>query len=480
MIRSDIALTILAWVGYFLAAYVLIVVAFYFAMMVIALVRIRRNRKFERPLDFLGESDAFDLGVSVLVPAYNEEAGILQNVRSLLKLQYTDYEIVVVDDGSSDTTSALLIEEFSMEPADFHPREDALETADMLELYQSSTHPNLRLIRKENGGKADALNCGINYSVMDYVCTVDGDSMLEQHALQRVMRPFVLGGGNVAAAGGSVELINGNKVVDGEADKQVNFSENPLVAMQAMEYYRSFLIGRVALSQFDLMLICSGAFTVFDKSLLIRYGGLARGVLGEDMEVVVRMQKSMFDDATSKRIVHVPDAVCYTEAPETLKVLRRQRRRWHQGLLESLWHHRRVTCNPRYRSLGLVAFPYFWIAEALLPLVELAGWIYLFLGYFAGQVFLEFSIMFMAFFILYSGVVNTVAVMLNAWQQGKYPGFAEITYILGLSFTEIFWYKPLMLIWRLEGMHRFLNKQSEWGKMERVGLGSSQLTAVTQ
>lgn len=477
---SGLALTILAWVGYFLAAYVLIVVGCYFVMMLVALVRIRLNRKFERPLDFLGESEAFNLGVSVLVPAYNEEAGILQNVRSLLKLHYTNYEIVVVDDGSSDKTSALLIEEFNMETTDFRPREDALETATVLERYQSRTHPNLRLIRKENGGKADALNCGINYSVMDYVCTVDGDSMLEQHALQRVMRPFVFGGGNVAAAGGTVELINGNNVVDGKADKRVNFSENPLVAMQAMEYYRSFLIGRVALSQFNLMLICSGAFTVFDKSLLIRHGGLARGVLGEDMEVVVRLQKSMRDDDTRKRIVHVPDALCYTEAPETLKVLRRQRRRWHQGMLESLWRHRGVTCNPRYRSLGLVAFPYFWIAEALLPLIELAGWIYLFLSFFAGQLFLEFSIVFMAFFVLYSGVVNTISVMLNAWQQGKYPSFAEITYILGLSFTEIFWYKPLVLFWRLEGIFRFLNKQSEWGKMDRVGLGSSQPKAVAR
>ncbi|SDM15764.1 Glycosyltransferase, catalytic subunit of cellulose synthase and poly-beta-1,6-N-acetylglucosamine synthase [Corynebacterium mycetoides] len=476
--RSDIALTILAWIGYFLAAYVLIVVGFYFAMMVIALVRVRRNRKFERPLDFLGESEVFDLGVSVLVPAYNEEAGILQSVRSLLKLRYTDYEILVVDDGASDNTSALLIKEFDMEPADFHPREDALETAAVLERYQSSIHPNLRLIRKENGGKADTLNCGINYSAMEYVCTVDGDSMLEQHALQRIMRPFVFGGGDVAVAGGTVELMNGNDVVGGMADKQVNFSENPLVAMQALEYYRSYLIGRVALSQFNLMLVCSGAFTVFDKSLLIRYGGLARGALGEDMEVIVRLQKSMRDDSARKRIVHVPDAICYTEAPETLKVLRLQRRRWHQGMWESLSRHRRVTCNPKYRSLGLVAFPYFWIAEALLPLIELAGWIYLFLSFFAGQLFLEFSIVFIAFFIIYSGVVNTIAVMLSAWQQGKYPSFAEITYILGLSFTEIFWYKPLVLFWRLEGIFRFLNKQSEWGKMDRVGLGSSQSKAV--
>ncbi|SER99745.1 glycosyltransferase family 2 protein [Corynebacterium cystitidis] len=453
----------------FLAAYLLLVVLFYFAMMVVALFKTNRNRRFERSLDLVSNSDFYNLGVSILVPAYNEETGIIHNVSSLLNLDYHNFEILVVNDGSTDSTSSLLIEHFDMELVPTPHPAAHLHTQNVRDVYVSKIFRNLKLINKHNGGKADALNCGINFSAMDYVCTVDGDSVLEKDSLKKVMRPFILDGQQVAAAGGSVELINENQVEYGVPDKQVEFSSNPLVAIQSIEYYRSFLIGRVALSQQNWMLICSGAFTVFDKDLIVRYGGLATDVIGEDMEIVVRLQKQMVNDNVGKRIVHVPDAICYTEAPESLRVLRRQRRRWHQGLLESLWRHKEVTLNPRYGSLGLVAFPYFILAEALIPLVELFGFAYLVAGFFAGQVFLEFSLTLLVFSLLYSGLMSMIAVMLNAWQQGKYPDLSEITYVLGLSFTEFFWYKPLMLFWRLEGFYRFFTNRSDWGAMERMG-----------
>lgn len=463
---------ILAWVGYFLAAYLLIIVFCYLVMLLVALYRIKRNTRYERPMDLLSNNEFYSLGVSVLVPAYNEESGIIQNVSSLLNLNYKEFEIIVINDGSQDATADVLIEQFSMKPVTDFNAPMHIETAEVEGVFVSNLFPNLMLVNKANGGKADALNCGINFSSMDYVCTVDGDSVLEKDSIKKVMRPFVLEGERVAAVGGSVELINENKVVDGVADKKVEFASNPLVAMQSIEYFRSFLIGRVALSEQNLMLICSGAFTVFEKELLIRYGGLATSVIGEDMEVVVRLQRKMIEDNIDKHIVHVPDAICYTEAPESLKVLRRQRRRWHQGLLESLWRHARVTFNPRYHSLGLVAFPYFLIAEALVPLIELLGFGYLIAGFFAGQVFLEFSLILTVFFLLYAGLVNTMAVMLNAWQRDKYPDLSEITYVLGLSFTEAFWYKPLMLLWRLEGFYRFFVNRSDWGVMERKGFSA--------
>ncbi|RSZ62119.1 glycosyltransferase family 2 protein [Corynebacterium hylobatis] len=269
-----------------------------------------------------------------------------------------------------------------------------------------------------------------------------------------------------------MELINGNEVVDGIADKKVEYSENPLVAMQTIEYYRSFLIGRVALAEHNLMLICSGAFTVFDKQLLIDHDGLATDVIGEDMEIVVRLQKSLIDNGMNKRIVHVSDAICYTEAPESLKVLHRQRRRWHQGLLESLWRHKKVMLNPRYGSLGLVAFPYFILAEATIPVVELFGFLYLVAGFFAGQIFFEFSLLLIMYSLLYAGLISLTSVMLNSWQQGRFPSTSEITYVLGLSFTEFFWYKPLMLFWRLEGFYRFFVNRNDWGVMERKGFSA--------
>lgn len=462
-------LNLLAWIGYGLAAYLISIVIIYLLMMLVAMVKIDRNHRYERPLDLLSNSEFYDLGVSILVPAFNEEAGIISNVSSLLNLNYRAFEIVVINDGSKDGTAQLLIDKFAMQPTtDRAPQR--IETKAVESVYVSEVIPNLILINKANGGKADALNCGINYSQYDHVCTVDGDSALEKNAIKKAMRPFVLYGDEVAAVGGSVELINGNSVVDGIADKTIEFSENPLVAMQSIEYFRSFLIGRVALSEYNLMLICSGAFTIFDKQLLIKHEGLATDVIGEDMEIVVRLQRELV--GTGKKIMHVSDAICYTEAPETLAVLHRQRRRWHQGLLESLWRHKAVTFNPRYRSLGLIAFPYFIIAEAIIPLVELFGFGYLIAGFFAGQIFLEFSLVLLVSSLLYSALVNLSAIMLNAWQQGRYPDAGEVIYIIGLSFTEFFWYKPLMLVWRLEGFYRFFAKRTDWGVMERKGFAA--------
>lgn len=470
---------ILAWIGYFLAAYLLVVLLIYFAMMIFAVYKINRNRRYERTMDLLSNTEAYNLGVSVLVPAFNEEQGIVQNVSSLLNLNYKRFEIIVVNDGSTDATADLLINQFLMKPVQNVTIEQKLKTAEVESMYVSNLFPNLKLVNKLNGGKADALNCGINVSTMEYVCTVDGDSVLEKDSMKTVMRPFVLEGDRVAAVGGTVELINENRVNHGVADKQIEFSPNPLVAMQTIEYFRSFLIGRVALSELNLMLICSGAFSVFDKAMLIENGGLARNVIGEDMEIVVRLQKNITKHRLNKLIVHVPDAICYTEAPETLKVLRRQRRRWHQGLLESLTAHMEVWFNPRFRALGVIAFPYFIMVEAFIPFVEVLGIAYLIAGFFVGQVFVEFSLFLLMLSLIYAGLMNTISVMLHSWQQDKYPDAAELAYVLGLSFTEAFWFKPLMLFWRLEGFYRFFTKRSDWGVMDRRGFSESKPEVVS-
>ncbi|RSZ62751.1 glycosyltransferase family 2 protein, partial [Corynebacterium hylobatis] len=182
---------ILAWTGYLLAAYLILVVLFYLAMMVMAVVKINHNRRYEQSMDLLSNSDFYDLGVSILVPAYNEESGIVQNIYSLLNLNYKAFEVIVVNDGSSDSTQEIVVEKFKMVPLHDSPIEGSLHTAEVISVYVSSIYPNLILVNKENGGKADALNCGINYSQYDYVCTVDGDSVLEKNAIKKVMRPFV-------------------------------------------------------------------------------------------------------------------------------------------------------------------------------------------------------------------------------------------------------------------------------------------------
>ncbi|MCQ9371373.1 glycosyltransferase [Corynebacterium sp. 35RC1] len=468
-------LTALAWLGYFLAAYLIGTALLYTVMLGSALYNSRKQNRLNASVDSLSLSNYESFGVTIVVPAFNEASGILQSVSSLLNLNYPNFEIIVVNDGSTDKTAELVIDAFSMHPAALQTESTHtdqakhIRTAEVQAVYRSSQFPNLHLVSKHNGGKADALNCGINLASYNYVCTVDGDSLLEKNALKKVMRPFLVEKGNVAASGGSVELINGNNVANGIAEKHIEFSDNPIVAMQTLEYFRAFLIGRVALSQHNLMLISSGAFTVFERDLLLKEGGLTPNVIGEDMEIVVRLQRTLLEQQSKKRIVQVPDAICFTEAPETLEVLRKQRRRWHQGLLESLWTHKTVAFNPRYRSLGLLSFPYFILGEALIPVIELLGIIFIIASFFAGQIFLEYSLFLVVLFLTFNGLMNVLSITINAWMQGRYPRPLEITYVLGLSFTETFWYKPLMLWFRLEGFYRFFTQNREWGAMDRRG-----------
>lgn len=406
--------------------------------------------------------------VSIIVPAYNEEIGIVNNIHSLLSLRYPETEIVVVNDGSTDETQRTVIKHFQMKPIQKIVREQ-LSTEPILNIYQSQVHPNLLLVEKENGGKADALNAGINISKYPYFCSIDGDSILEEKSLLRVMKPIILSNEDVIASGGNIRIANGHDVQLGSVF-QTNLSSNYLVIMQIVEYLRAFLMGRIALSKFNLVLIISGAFSVFSKKWVIEAGGYSKQTIGEDMEVVVKLHRMLKEKKLKKRIEFVSDPVCWTEAPESLAVLRNQRRRWHQGLIESLWKHKRMTFNPRYGAIGMVSFPYFWLIECLGPIIELGGYIYIIIAFFMGQIYYEIAILLLLLFVLYGAVFSIASILLEAWSMKTYPKSKDLFRLLVLSLSEMFWYKPLTLIWRMEGLIRFILGRQEWGQMKRQGL----------
>ncbi len=274
------------------------------------------------------------------------------------------------------------------------------------------------LVEKENGGKADALNVGINVARYPYFCSVDGDSILESTSLLRLMKPIASSDGEVIAAGGNVQIANGMNMQLGSI-LETNLSKNYLVTMQIIEYFRAFLIGRITLSKFNLVLIISGAFSVFSKKWVVEAGGYTKSMIGEDMELVVKLHRYIRKKKENKRIEFVENPVCWTEAPETMAVLRRQRRRWHQGLLESLWNHKSMTFNPRYGGIGLLSFPYFWLIEGLGPIVELGGYIYIVFAFFLGDIYYEIAILLLLSFVLYGVVFSMMAVLFEAWSKNK-------------------------------------------------------------
>jgi cellulose synthase/poly-beta-1,6-N-acetylglucosamine synthase-like glycosyltransferase len=330
-----------------------------------------------RERGYAAEEEAFASpltpAVSVLLPAFNEEAGIVESVRSLLRLRYPRLEIVVVSDGSTDATLERLRGAFDLVPVRKALRHD-VATKPVRAAYVSRRHPEILVLDKENGGKADALNAATLAASHAFVCAVDADAVLEEDALLRAAQPLIDDPDRVVATGGIVRLANGCRIEHGQV-LSIGLPRSRLAMFQVVEYFRAFLVGRVGWSRLRSLLIISGAFGVFRRDVVEAVGGWWPDTVGEDAELVVRMHRYLRERGEDYRIAFVPDPVCWTEVPETLRTLSRQRRRWQRGLAEALWRHRVMLANPRYGPIGLAAFPYFVVFELLGPLIELLGYL---------------------------------------------------------------------------------------------------------
>lgn len=459
--------------GTIISVYMMTVVIAYAAMLVTAYFELRKNAGLDKQeVDENFSGMYFSKPLSIIVPAFNESTGILNSVHSLINLRYPQTEIIVVNDGSTDDTQDKLIEEFGMVPI-YQAMRLQIESKRVVQLLQSTLQPNLFLIEKENGGKADALNAGINLAHYPYICSIDGDSILHKHALLRVMEPIVTSGGNVIAAGGTIRVAN-EMIVELGDFVEPELYNNPLVLIQVIEYVRSFLIGRIALGRFNLLLIISGAFSVFDRQWVIDVGGYSTDMIGEDMELVVKLHRLIKERKSDKRIISIADPICYTEAPQSLSILRRQRRRWHQGLLASLIRHRDMLFNPKYGAIGLVSLPYYWLVEAVGPVIECLGIIFILVSFVSGNIYFEFSLVLSWLFIIYGIIYTLGAVLLDCITTQTYPSTRSLFRIVVISLTEIFWFRPLTVFWRLEGIYRTVKGNKEWGVMDRTGFNKKE------
>lgn len=463
------------WIFQFLTILVIVYMSFtalsYIMLFLLSFRKVSREGKLDKKetLEDLAISES-TIPVSIIVPAFNEEVGVVDTVRSLLTLQYPQFEIIVVDDGSNDQTLSKLTEAYHLYVVDYAIRKH-LDTQPIHGVYKSTIFPNLVVISKENGGKADALNSGINIANYPYFCAIDGDSMLEQDALLKAMKPIHASDGHIIGVGGSIRIANGIKISRSKIEV-IEVPNKPLVIMQIIEYFRAFLIGRLGFSRFNQLLIVSGAFGVFRKDKVIHVGGYRQGTVGEDMELVVRLHRMIREEKLKDRIEYIPDPVCWTEAPSSFEVLRLQRIRWQRGLAETMHLHRSMFFNPKYGSVGLVTMPYFFLVELLGAVFEFLGYLLIIGGLLFD--FLDPTIVFTIFLVtvIYGSFISSLAVLLEEMTMHKYPKVSHLIKLFLWSLTDSFWYRPILVIWRIEGLIAFLTKKSEWGKMDRKGLSS--------
>jgi len=404
--------------------------------------------------------------ITLLAPAYNEEATCVEVVRSLLTLDYPEYEIIVVNDGSTDRTLERLVAEFNLKPT-ARIATAFLDTQPVRQIYRSRRHANLWIIDKENGGKADALNAGVNFCRTPLFCAMDADSLLEREALVRIVRPF-LEDAHTVAAGGILRIANGCVVDHGQV-LDVRLPRNLWARFQVLEYLRAFLSGRMGWDALRATLVISGAFGMFRRSTVVDAGGYATDTVGEDMELVVRLHRHCREHGIPYAIHFVPDPVAWTECPETLRQLARQRDRWQRGLFQSLTRHRVMLMNSRYGRAGLLAFPYFFFLEMLGPVVEALGYVAFAVAVLSGRTDYAYVVAFLMVAIVLGVALSIAAVALEELSFRRYPRLKDLLSLFALALAENLGYRQLTAWWRVKGTWSALRGVEGWGRMARKG-----------
>lgn len=414
------------------------------------------------------------LPISIIAPAYNESATINENVRSLLSLHYTKFEVIIVNDGSKDNTLSKLIESYSLVKVHY-AYEKSIDTEQVRGIYKSTSKSwdKLWVIDKGNGGKADALNAGLNLARNNLVLCIDVDCMLENDALVKMVKPFLEEGQRtVIASGGIIHVANSCKIEEGKIIK-MEIPKNIFARIQVLEYLRAFLMSRMAWSKMDGLLIISGAFGLFRRDVVLEVGGYNTATVGEDMELIVRMRRRMIESKRPYQVTFIPDSLCWTECPESTKILIRQRVRWTKGNIETLWAHRKLLFNPKYKVLGLLSFPYWLLYEWLAPIVEFSGFLYLIYLYAIDSVYWYFYLSLSAFIFAFAVTFTTLTLFIEEITYNKYERKRDILKLVAASFLEPFVFHPLVIYAAIKGnFQKLFNKKTTWGDMARKGFAT--------
>ena len=432
--------------------------------------------------------------ISIIVPAYNEEVSIITCIENLMDLDYPDYQVILVNDGSTDKTVQKIIKHFEVEELNVETKNNLLVTKKILSAYRLKGRRNLLILDKENGGKADAINAGINFSSGKYICTIDADSVLDPDALKEVVRPFIENP-DAIVAGGQLAVANDVTIVNNRV-QSARVPKNIWVQWQINEYIKSFMISRIGLSKVNSLLIMSGAFALFKKNDLMEVGGfltkindspyilqnLGKGkqTVCEDMEIVVRLWKYKKDKKLKAKAVFVPEAVLWTEVPDNAGSLFRQRSRWHQGLAETLSIYSKAILEPKYGITGMLALPYYFFFELLSPLMKVLSFIFIFIAGYYGVFNTKWVILLLASILLTTAIImSSITLILEYWSEKhtettrnalRYKNFKDWLWLLITGILSEFTYSFFKITAQLDGLINFFRKRQDWRKFERKGI----------
>ena len=444
----------------------------YLVLAVISIISLRKHLKRNSFSDFNSILNS-ELAppISIIAPAYNEEKTIVDNAKSLLSLHYNNFEVLIINDGSKDNTLQKMIDAFNLQLIDA-PTNIQIKCKEIRGIYKSSNpaFKKLSVIDKVNGGKADALNAGINIAQSPYITCIDVDCILEQDSLIKMVKPFLEHTKKkVIASGGVVRIANSCKIENGRL-LNVEVPEKFVARVQVLEYIRAFLLGRMAWSRMDGLLLISGAFGMFDKDIVIKAGGYYHNTVGEDMELVVRMRRYMHDHKLPYTVTYIPDPLCWTEAPEDFKILGRQRSRWTRGTIETLWIHREMLLNPKYKVLGLLSYPFWLVYEYLAPIIEAIGIIFTIFLACIGLINWHFFVLLLIFVYTFAIMFSMLSLLTEEatfYQYTKHKDYLKLIYA---AMLEPIIFHPFVVYSAIKGNIDMIKGKKTWGDMTRKGL----------
>lgn len=477
LFSTNITLLLIRYVvdiNYYLVFYYIIVNLIYFILIILSL---KGSRQQSFDWNMKSKTMMFERGmlssISIIAPAYNEELSIVDSINSLLNLHYPNYEVIVVNDGSKDGTMSQLVSAFELERKNItiHSK---IPTKHIRGVYKNKHIPNLTVIDKENGGKADALNVGINMARYDYICGIDADSMLESESLLRLMSVTIDAKEKIIALGGNIYPANGCKIDRGVVEEK-GLPSNMLARLQSIEYLRAFTSGRIGWAKLKTLLIVSGAFGLFEKTMLIEAGGyltvsgvFKKHTVGEDMELVVRLARTALEKKMNHRIDYVYHANCFTEVPTDMKSLLKQRNRWHRGLIDILSYHRKLIFHPSYKQVGMIGLPYFTIFEMIGPLFEVQGYLMLFLALAFGLLNVPILLAIFTSTIMLGIVISLLSLWVTE-RDSQYLGIKDTLLLVIYAILENLGYRQLISLYRVVGFFASLRETGTWGAMVRKG-----------
>lgn len=460
---------VLKWVGYGTIAYFILMQTYMVFLALVSAAALRRNhhlRRFGRVGEML--SSRTSPPVSIVIAAYNEEPGIVDAVRSMSIVRYPRFEIVVVNDGSRDSTLEALIDAFSLEKVRIPYRPD-LDSAPIRGIYRGRSGVDITVIDKENGGRADALNAGINAARHPYVFCTDADVVLDPDCLVNSMQRVVEDRARTVGVGGNIRPLNGSQVELGHL-VEASVPSAVIPRMQVLEYVRNFLAARPGWSWMNAVPIVSGAFGIWKRSVVIEVGGFKRGHMGEDMDLTMRIHRYMLERGIRYRIVYEPAAVIWTEVPETLRVLRRQRIRWHRGLMTGVKDFLGMTFNPKHRQVGMVSWAGFVLFEYLAPIIEFIGWFVVPTAWLLGA--LDTTALIWLLLIAFGmGLLNSLIALLLDESFGYFNSPSDTSRLVAMAVIENFGLRQLTVLWRMRALLGGKGTKS-WGNMERRGVAN--------